>query len=223
MTAQTHGFDNLQRLYSAAIRRLHGLGVMVNASLVFGMDEDTETVFNRTVEWLIAQGVETATFHVLTPYPGTALHRRMVAEGRITTTNWSLYDTRHAVFRPARMSAEALEAGYWRAYRDFYRWGSILQSAWSRERWLDRLRHVVYAGGWKKLEPFWDWVIRAKRVSSLLPLLEVVLEGNRRSAVAGRSGARAQRFTQGSLCSPQGGDRRPCERTVRFEQTDGLA
>ena len=30
---------------------------------------------------------------------------------------------------------------------------------------------------WKKLEPFWDVVIRAKRVSALLPALESVLTG----------------------------------------------
>jgi hypothetical protein len=44
---------------------------------------------------------------------------------RITTTDWDLYDTRHAVFTPAQMTAKQLEHGYWRAYRDFYRWGAI--------------------------------------------------------------------------------------------------
>jgi radical SAM superfamily enzyme YgiQ (UPF0313 family) len=168
---------NLGRDYAAAIHRLHGLGVMVNASFVFGLDGDDETVFSRTVDWAIEQGIETATFHILTPYPGTALHCRLAEQGRITTSNWDLYDTRHAVFHPALMSAEALEAGYWQAYHDFYRWGSIVQSAWAKEDWAGRLRHVAYAGGWKKLEPLWDWVIRARRVSNLLPLLEAVLAG----------------------------------------------
>jgi radical SAM superfamily enzyme YgiQ (UPF0313 family) len=163
--------------YQAAIQRLHGLGVMVNASFVFGMDSDDETVFDRTVEWAIAQGVETATFHILTPYPGTGLHERMHAEGRITTTDWDLYDTRHAVYTPRRMSAEQLEAGYWRAYRQFYRWGSILQAASTKTDMAGRLRHLAYAGGWKKFEPVWDWVIRLKRVTSFLPLLESVLAG----------------------------------------------
>ncbi|MDY7077089.1 MAG: radical SAM protein [Chloroflexota bacterium] len=172
-----HKVHNLNREYSAAVRRLHDLGVMINASFVFGMDEDDEAVFERTVEWAIEQGIETATFHVLTPYPGTALYRRLAAQGRITTSNWDLYDTRHAVFRPVRMTAEALEAGYWQAYRDFYRWGSIFRGAWAKDRWAERLRHVAYAGGWKKLEPMWDWIIRAKQVSGMLPLLESVLAG----------------------------------------------
>lgn len=169
--------QNINRDYSAAIRRLHDLGVMVNASFVFGMDEDDESVFERTVEWAIAQGVETATFHILTPYPGTALHQRMEAAGRVTSTNWDLYDTRHVVYRPAKMTPETLKAGYWQAYRDFYRWGSIFQAASTKGSLAGQLRHVAYTAGWKKLEPLWDWVIRAKRVANFLPLLESVLAG----------------------------------------------
>ena len=78
---------------------------MINGSFVFGMDDDDETVFDRTVEWAIEQGIETATFHILTPYPGTALHSRMAAQGRIMSDDWDLYDTRHVVFRPARHDA----------------------------------------------------------------------------------------------------------------------
>ena len=172
-----HKLHNLSRDYDAAAHRLHDLGVMVNGSFVFGMDGDDETVFSRTVEWAVKQGVETATFHILTPYPGTPLHTRMEAQGRITTRDWDLYDTRHAVFRPARMTAEALEAGYWRAYREFYRWSAIFRAAWTKKTIPGQLRHLAYTGGWKKLEPLWDWVIRAKRVASFLPLLETVLEG----------------------------------------------
>ena len=176
-----HKSQNLNRDYHLAIRRLHDLGIMVNASFVFGMDDDDETVFDRTVEWATQQGVETATFHILTPYPGTNLHTRIQAEGRITSTDWDLYDTRHAVFQPAKMSAEALEAGYWRAYKEFYQWSSIFQGAWTKPDWTGRLRHLAYAGGWKKFEPLWDWVIRLRRVSSFLPLLESLLEGSSRS------------------------------------------
>jgi radical SAM superfamily enzyme YgiQ (UPF0313 family) len=163
--------------YAEAIHRLHEHGVMVNGSFVFGFDEDGPEVFDQTVEWAIAQGIETATFHILTPYPGTLLHRRLQDQGRITTSEWDLYDTRHAVFQPARMSARQLEDGYWRAYREFYRWSSIASGAWTHQAWLDRVRHLAYAGGWKKLEPLWDAVIRLRRVNSFLPLLETVLAG----------------------------------------------
>ena len=182
---EQHKFQNLNRSYADAIKRLHDLGVMINGSFVFGMDGDDESVFERTVEWAIAHGIETATFHILTPYPGTALHARMKEQRRITTEDWDLYDTRHVVFRPARMSADALERGYHRAYRDFYRWGSIVRGASAHEDLLGRVRHAAYAAGWKKFEPLWDWVIRARRIGMMRPALEEILSafGSRPASV----------------------------------------
>jgi hypothetical protein len=45
-----------------------------------------------------------------------------------------------------------------------------------------RLRHVAYAAGWKKFEPLWDVVIRARRAGMMLPALEAILSefGRRR-------------------------------------------
>ena len=180
-----HKIQNLHRDYAAAIRKLHDLGVMVNASFVFGMDEDDESVFGRTVEWAVAQGIETATFHILTPYPGTALYERMAAQGRLLHSNWDVYDTRHVVFQPARLTPDALEAGYWRAYREFYRWRNIVAGASTKPALAGKLRHLAYAGGWKKLEPVWDAVIRAKQVTHMLPVLERVLSGFGRALVSG--------------------------------------
>jgi len=37
------------------------------------------------------------------------------------------------------------------------------------------LRHVAYAAGWKKFEPLWNLIIRARRVTMMLPLLETIL------------------------------------------------
>ncbi len=96
-----HKVQNLNRDYTAAIRRLHDLGVMINGSFVFGMDDDDESVFERTVDWAVAQGIETATFHILTPYPGTALHTRMDAAGRML----------HADLGPLRHTPRGLRAG----------------------------------------------------------------------------------------------------------------
>jgi radical SAM superfamily enzyme YgiQ (UPF0313 family) len=174
--------QNLRRDYGAAIRRLHDLGVMINGSFVFGMDGDEASVFSRTVNWAVEHGIETATFHILTPYPGTALHTRLDAQGRLTSRDWDRYDTRHAVFTPAQMSAATLEEGYQRAYREFYRWRSIARGAAAHNDLVAALRHAAYAAGWKKFEPLWDAVIRAKRTALMLPVLESILgEFGRRS------------------------------------------
>jgi hypothetical protein len=75
------------------------------------------------------------------------------------------------------MSAETLEQGYLRSYREFYRWENIFASARVESNLAEMLRHLGYVGGWKKFEPLWNWVIRAKRVANLLPILESVLAG----------------------------------------------
>jgi radical SAM superfamily enzyme YgiQ (UPF0313 family) len=168
--------QNLDRDYGAAVRRLHDLGVMVNASFVFGMDDDDPSVFERTVEWAVANGVETATFHILTPYPGTGLFRRMEAQGRILHRDWDRYDTRHTVFRPARMTPDQLEDGYWRAYRDFYTWRNIVRGARSKPTLAGQARHVAYSAGWKKFERAWDTVIANRLLRGARPVLEGVLD-----------------------------------------------
>jgi radical SAM superfamily enzyme YgiQ (UPF0313 family) len=177
-------WQNMDRDYDAVVRRLRDLGVMVNASFVFGMDSDDVSVFDRTVEWAVGQGVETATFHIMTPYPGTRLYERMAGQGRLLHSDWNRYDTRHAVFRPARMTAGELEEGYWRAYRDFYQWRSIWRGARVKPTLRGRARHVAYSGGWKKFEPLWDLVIRARRVGRVLPLLEAILSGDHHGATS---------------------------------------
>jgi radical SAM superfamily enzyme YgiQ (UPF0313 family) len=167
--------QNLGRDYTAVTDRLHGLGIMINGSFVFGMDDDDEDVFERTVEWAVEHGITTATFHIQTPYPGTRLFARTEADGRLLTREWDLYDTRHVVFRPARMTSEALEAGYHRAYREFYRWASIARAARAHGSIKHQAKHFFYAAGWKKFEPLWDLVIRAKQLGAMTPLLEGVL------------------------------------------------
>jgi radical SAM superfamily enzyme YgiQ (UPF0313 family) len=171
--------QNLGRDYAAAVRRLHDLGVMVNASFVFGMDDDDPSVFDRTVEWAVSQGIETATFHILTPYPSTGLYRRLAAEGRLLHHDWDRFDTRHTVFRPARMTPEQLEAGYWHAYESFYSWRNIARGARQHDSVVDQARHAAYSAGWKKFERVWDGLIRARQVTHALPVLETVL-GRRR-------------------------------------------
>ena len=69
--------------FSRLIDEIHRRGMMVNASLVFGLDHDDASMFKATMKWLVANKVETMTGHILTPYPGTVLHERLEAEGRI--------------------------------------------------------------------------------------------------------------------------------------------
>jgi radical SAM superfamily enzyme YgiQ (UPF0313 family) len=172
--------QNLHRDYGQAIRRLHDLGVMINGSFVFGLDDDDRGVFDRTVDWAVDQGLTTATFHILTPYPSTALHAKLSAQQRILHRDWARYDTRQAVFIPKRLTGTQLERGYWRAYSRFYEYRNIFRGAGAHDGWKHRAKHVAYAVGWKKCEPLWGAVIHARRLPKVLPLLESVLSEVRR-------------------------------------------
>ncbi len=188
--ASSNKRQNLGRDYKAVTDRLHNLGIMINGSFVFGMDDDEEDVFRRTVDWAIEHGITTATFHIQTPYPGTRLFARMQEQGRIVTRNWDLYDTRHVVFRPARLKPEALKEGYDRAYREFYRWSSIARASRSHGTVQHQAKHFFYASGWKKFEPLWNFMIRARQLGCMTRLLEAVL--SKVSAVLPGSGVIAE-------------------------------
>lgn len=113
--------------YERLIYMLHRQNIMVNASLVFGFDFDTKETFSETLEWLVRNKVETMTGHVLTPYPGTALYKRLLQEGRIIDFNLRKYNTANVVFAPKNLTAEELQKGYLRFYDDFYSFKNIIR------------------------------------------------------------------------------------------------
>lgn len=113
--------------YERTVTKIHSRGMMVNASVVFGFDEDGPEVFDRTTQWLMDRKIETMTAHILTPYPGTTLYSRLLSEDRIIDHDLTHYNTSRAVFRPTGMTAKELEAGYLRAYHRFYSWRNILR------------------------------------------------------------------------------------------------
>jgi radical SAM superfamily enzyme YgiQ (UPF0313 family) len=172
---QSNKKQNLGKDYEEAIRRLHSLGIMINGSFVFGLDEDDATVFKKTVDWTVANGLTTATFHILTPYPGTRLFQSMEEQGRILHRNWDQYDTRQVVYKTKGLSAKELKEGYDWAYRSFYSWGNILKASLQHEDIKHQLKHFAYAGGWKKFEPLWNFMIKTKGLNKMLPLLETIL------------------------------------------------
>lgn len=188
---QSNKRQNLGRDYERVIQRLHDLGIMINGSFVFGLDGDSRTVFAETVEWAVNMGITTATFHIATPYPGTAFYQKMRQAGRLTTDNWDLYDTRHVVYQPHGMTPEELKKGYDQAYRDFYRWNAIVRASLFHGSVKHQAKHFFYTSGWKKFEPVWNLMIQMKRLNLMTPLLEGVL-----SKVTGAN--RKQKLGEGS-------------------------
>ena len=172
---QSNKKQNLEKDYIKAVNRLHSLGIMINGSFVFGLDDDDKDVFKRTVDWGVSNGLTTSTYHILTPYPGTALFKSMEMQKRIKTRNWDLYDTRNVVYETSGLSATELETGYRWAYKEFYNWNNILKSSMVHDSAKHSLKHFFYTGGWKKFEPVWNFLIKTGSLNNMLPLLESIL------------------------------------------------
>ncbi len=120
------GINHTDKYYDA-IQRIHDHGIAINAGMILGMDHDDESVFERTLEFLETMRIEYATFHILTPVPGTILYQRMEEQGRIIDHDWSKYNGGYTVFQPKLMSPEALEEGYYWTYKQFYSMRSMFK------------------------------------------------------------------------------------------------
>jgi len=126
MNSLRKSFGSLRGM-EEALRKVNKAGIFVVASMIFGFDDDTKDVFDDTVKFLIKNGLHTATFNVLTPYPGTKTLRRMKEQGRLLTDDWKYYDHSTVVFQPKNMSARELMEGKVRARKKFYGSRSILR------------------------------------------------------------------------------------------------
>jgi radical SAM superfamily enzyme YgiQ (UPF0313 family) len=145
--------------YARRVELLHRHGIQVNGSFILGFDHDGPDVFARLVDWIEQARLECATFHIMTPYPGTPLFRQMESEGRLLHRNWELYDTGHAVFRPRHMTPEELEDGYAWCYRRLFTLGSI----WRRRpaRWSEVPGYLGMSLLYKRANWLWPLLIRS--------------------------------------------------------------
>lgn len=178
--------------YLRRVGMLHQAGIQVNGSFVFGFDEDAPDVFAKTVRWIEEAKLECATFHIMTPYPGTPLFEQMEREGRLLHRDWRYYDTAHVVFRPRRMSVEQLQDGYAWTYRQLFSQASI----WRRRptRWGAVPGYLAMAYLYKKANWLWPSLIRHRLTAKAWrPMVEL----NRRQHVAWR-----KRMARGAAGSP---------------------
>jgi radical SAM superfamily enzyme YgiQ (UPF0313 family) len=139
--------------YGEIIERIHSHGIAVQAGVVFGFDHDGPEIFSDTLDFLEAAGVQNATFNILTPFPGTPLFRKLEAQGRILTRDWTKYNGRNqVVYQPQLISASELLAGFRYANERFYSLSSVakrLRRSPVQIMWTLPL-NLAYAWQWRK-------------------------------------------------------------------------
>jgi radical SAM superfamily enzyme YgiQ (UPF0313 family) len=116
--------------YAALVAKLHAKRIAVQGCFTFGLDHDEPDDFERTARFAVEAKIDLPRFAVVTPFPGTALHRRLEAEGRITDRDLGRYDGQHVVFRPAKMTADQLQRGTESAWKQAYSLPNIARRLW---------------------------------------------------------------------------------------------
>ncbi|HZS07039.1 MAG TPA: radical SAM protein [Blastocatellia bacterium] len=118
---------NMRRDYHYVVRQLHDRGIAIMGCFVFGFDHDNLDTFDETVEFVMESKIDLPRYAIMVPFPGTALFRRLKAEGRITTENWSLYDGQHVVYQPRQMTPDELLLNTGRAWKKTYSYSSMIK------------------------------------------------------------------------------------------------
>ena len=154
--------------YERLVEELHKRGIMINASFVFGLDEDDSSVFEKTLDWIVKNKIETVTSHILTPYPGTRLYENLHKQGRITDFDLSKYNTANVVYRPKNMTQEELYDGYLWIYKEVYSFKNIIKRLpSSKKQWIPYLAFNLLYRRFGKLTEKVCEIISFRRVGSI--------------------------------------------------------
>lgn len=113
--------------YSEAIKKIHGHGIGIMGTFIVGLDDDDTGVFQRTIDFIMENQLDWALAFIMTPYPGTESFERLEKEGRILHRNWKRYDSLNVVYQPLLLSAEELEKGMRRIWKEVFSVQSIFR------------------------------------------------------------------------------------------------
>jgi radical SAM superfamily enzyme YgiQ (UPF0313 family) len=110
-----------------AIEKLQRNGIYINASMVVGFDDDPESIFEDTLDFLIRNNIGSVSFNILTPYPGTQVYNRLEKEGRLLTKDWRCYNHCTVTYKTKNITPEELTRKYKEMVKRFYSYSSILK------------------------------------------------------------------------------------------------
>lgn len=113
--------------YGQAVRTIRRHGIDVSTEMIIGLDGDDQSVFERTFDFLMDNAISVPRIHILTPVPGTPLYDALDQDGRLLTTDFSRFTGGYVTYRPKQLVADELQAGYWKLYRELFRWSSIVR------------------------------------------------------------------------------------------------
>ncbi len=132
--------------YAKAIEKIKDHNMEVTGFFMFGFDNDTPDIFNRTLQAMYDWKLNDASFSIVTPYPGTRLFDRLEKEGRIISYDWSKYAEGNVNFKPKKMSEEELLQGIRSIAKDFFSVKSIMKRSFENNGFNPVKSFVIFAG-----------------------------------------------------------------------------
>lgn len=118
---------NLRPDYYKLFQLLNKYNIRASASMIVGLDGDTRESLQEMVRVLIRLRVSYAQFYVLSFFPGTQLREAFLKENRIVDDNWDHQNGAIVTFKPKSFQVDELQDYYWKLYKDFYSFGSIIR------------------------------------------------------------------------------------------------
>lgn len=128
--------------YEEAVQRIHDYGIGIMGTFIVGLDDDDPHVFQRIIDFCIHSKLDWALTFIMAPYPGTESFQRLEKEGRIFCRDWEKYDSLNVVFQPLHMSAEELQRGMRRVWKETFSLASIYRRI-LKKPWIHPLFYLV--------------------------------------------------------------------------------
>ena len=121
LETNTNKYKKLKSLEDTqqSIKKILKMGILIQASVIFGFDEDTHETFGETIKFLEKNRISLASINALTPYPGTRVFENFKETGRLLHEKWEYYDHHTVVFQPKNMTPLELQIGKIKAKNDF--------------------------------------------------------------------------------------------------------
>ncbi len=114
-----------------SLKKIRKMKIIIMASVIFGFDEDTPDIFEKTLKFLRKNRISIASLNILTPYPGTKTFDDLKKQNRLINERWEHYDHHTVVFKPKNMSPVELQVGKINAKVKFFSLSSILARFWA--------------------------------------------------------------------------------------------
>lgn len=127
-------YHNHPSKYAELLRTLKEHDILVDPSIICGLDNDTPENFDHTINELMAMDSHFLILFYLTPLPMSPFYERIKSENRILTDDWSKYDGLHPIIKYNNFSETQIADIYWNTYKKFYTVRNAFSLLWKFRR-----------------------------------------------------------------------------------------